>query len=120
VHAFRDRARRLKPRLDKAGEGTFALEWIEVNGTRLRYDVTGSGPAIAVLVHETGGTLDSLDRALAVLSNSRRVLRDSGRAAALVRHGPTMVFRHIGSRKPRPFRRMLIPGGQATAWQVPG
>ena len=39
-------------------------QWIEVNGTALRYEVTGGGPATLVLVHEMGGTLDSWDHVL--------------------------------------------------------
>jgi 3-oxoadipate enol-lactonase len=37
------------------------MNWIEVNGTSLRYDLSGSGPTTLVLVHEMGGTLDSWD-----------------------------------------------------------
>ena len=30
------------------------MDWIEVNGTSLRYDLTGSGDRTLVLVHEIG------------------------------------------------------------------
>ena len=33
------------------------MNWIEVNGTSLRYEVSGGGPATLVLIHEMGGTL---------------------------------------------------------------
>jgi 3-oxoadipate enol-lactonase len=59
------------------------MNWIEVNGTSLRYDLTGSGPTTLVLVHEMGGTLDSWDQVLPALNNSRRVLRYDTRGAGL-------------------------------------
>jgi 3-oxoadipate enol-lactonase len=59
------------------------MNWIEVNGTSLRYDVTGSGPSTLVLIHEMGGTLDSWDQVLPALNNSRRVLRYDTRGAGL-------------------------------------
>ncbi len=55
--------------------------WIEVNGTALRYEVTGNGPTTLVLVHEMGGTLDSWDHVLPALSATRRVLRFDTRGA---------------------------------------
>jgi 3-oxoadipate enol-lactonase len=64
-------------------EGTFAMNWVEVNGTSLRYDVTGIGPTTLVLVHEMGGTLDSWDQVLPTLNNSRRVVRYDTRGAGL-------------------------------------
>src|SRR3954447_20011922 len=63
--------------------GTFAMNWIEVNGTSLRYELSGSGPTTLVLIHEMGGTLESWDQVLPVLSNSRRVLRYDTRGAGL-------------------------------------
>lgn len=59
------------------------MEWVEVNGTSLRYDISGSGRTWLVLVHEMGGTLDSWDRPLAGLNSSRRVLRYDTRGAGL-------------------------------------
>ncbi|MCC6717619.1 MAG: alpha/beta fold hydrolase [Acetobacteraceae bacterium] len=56
-------------------------QWIEVNGTALRYEVTGAGPSTLVLVHEMGGTLDSWDHVLPALSANRRVLRYDTRGA---------------------------------------
>ena len=55
--------------------------WIEVNGTALRYELTGTGPSTLVLVHEMGGTLDSWDHVLPALSAQRRVLRYDTRGA---------------------------------------
>ena len=59
------------------------MKWIEVNGTSLRYELSGSGPTTLVLVHEMGGTLDSWDRCLGGLNNGRRVLRYDTRGAGL-------------------------------------
>ncbi len=59
------------------------MNWIEVNGVGLRYDLTGSGASTLVLVHEMGGTLDSWDQGLGGLNNSRRVLRFDTRGAGL-------------------------------------
>ena len=59
------------------------MNWIEVNGTSLRYDVAGSGPTTLVLIHEMGGTLDSWDQVLPGVSNGRRVLRYDTRGAGL-------------------------------------
>ena len=59
------------------------MNWIEVNGTSLRYEVSGGGPTTLVLVHEMGGTLESWDGVMATLSNTRRVLRFDTRGAGL-------------------------------------
>jgi len=59
------------------------MNWIEVNGTSLRYEVSGSGSTTLVLVHEMGGTLDSWDLVLPALNNTRRVLRYDTRGAGL-------------------------------------
>jgi 3-oxoadipate enol-lactonase len=59
------------------------MNWIEVNGTSLRYELSGSGQTTLVLVHEMGGTLDSWDQVLPALNNTRRVLRYDTRGAGL-------------------------------------
>lgn len=59
------------------------MNWMEVNGTGLRYDLSGSGPSTLVLIHEMGGTLDSWDQGLGGLNNSRKVLRYDTRGAGL-------------------------------------
>jgi 3-oxoadipate enol-lactonase len=59
------------------------MNWIEVNGTSLRYDVQGGGKSTLVLVHEMGGTLDSWDTVVPALSHARRVLRYDTRGAGL-------------------------------------
>ncbi len=59
------------------------MDWIEVNGTALRYDLTGDGANCLVLVHEMGGTLESWDQTLPALARGRRVLRYDTRGAGL-------------------------------------
>lgn len=59
------------------------MNWVEANATSLRYDISGSGPSLLVLVHEMGGTLDSWEQVLPSISNGRRVLRYDFRGAGL-------------------------------------
>lgn len=58
------------------------MNWIEVNGAALRYDVSGNGKP-AVLVHEMGGTLESWDEVVPLLAKNRRVIRYDTRGAGL-------------------------------------
>jgi pimeloyl-ACP methyl ester carboxylesterase len=51
------------------------MQWIEINGGSLRYELTGAGPATIVLVHEMGGTLESWDEVVPLLHAGRRILR---------------------------------------------
>ncbi|MBN8875809.1 MAG: alpha/beta fold hydrolase [Rhodospirillales bacterium] len=59
------------------------MNWIEVNGTSLRWMLHGSGASTLVLVHEMGGTLDSWDAVIPGVSHARRVLRYDTRGAGL-------------------------------------
>jgi 3-oxoadipate enol-lactonase len=59
------------------------MDFIEVNGTALRYDLAGSGASTLVLIHEMGGTLESWDLVLPMLSAERRILRYDTRGAGL-------------------------------------
>src|SRR5262245_31132438 len=59
------------------------MDFIEVNGTALRYNLAGSGASTLVLIHEMGGTLESWDLVRPVLSARRRVLRYDTRGAGL-------------------------------------
>lgn len=59
------------------------MDFMEVNGTALRYDLAGSGASTLVLIHEMGGTLESWDFVLPMLSEKRRVLRYDTRGAGL-------------------------------------
>lgn len=60
------------------------MQWVEVNGVTLRYEVAGSGGgAPLVLIHELGGSLESWDLTLDALAEGRRVLRFDERGAGL-------------------------------------
>jgi 3-oxoadipate enol-lactonase len=59
------------------------MNFIEVNGTSLRYDLTGAGASTLVLIHEMGGTLESWDAVAPVLAGRWRVLRYDTRGAGL-------------------------------------
>jgi 3-oxoadipate enol-lactonase len=59
------------------------VNFVEVNGTALRYDLLGSGAATLVLIHEMGGTLESWELVAPMLSAKRRVLRYDTRGAGL-------------------------------------
>ena len=70
------------------------MDWIEVNGTSLRYELSGGGDDVLVLVHEMGGTLDSWDQVMPLLSPGRRVLRHDWRGACLDSFLPGVLCRH--------------------------
>jgi 3-oxoadipate enol-lactonase len=59
------------------------MDFVEVNGTALRYELTGNGPSTLVLIHEMGGTLESWDLVLPLLSRGRKILRYDTRGAGL-------------------------------------
>lgn len=59
------------------------MNYIEVNGVGLRYDLSGDGAQTLVLVHEMGGTLESWDEVAPRLAASRRVLRYDTRGAGM-------------------------------------
>ena len=59
------------------------MDWLEVNGTSLRYELCGSGEKVLVLVHEMGGTLESWDQVMPMLSPGRHVLRHDWRGAGM-------------------------------------
>ena len=56
------------------------MNFIEVNGVSLRYDVQGSGKPL-VLIHEMGGTMESWDLVVPALAAKRRVIRYDTRGA---------------------------------------
>jgi 3-oxoadipate enol-lactonase len=56
------------------------MNFIEANGVSLRYDMQGSGKLL-VLIHEMGGTMESWELVVPLLSGRRRVLRYDTRGA---------------------------------------
>ena len=59
------------------------MDFIELDGVALRYELCGEGERTLVLVHEMGGSLESWDDVVPYLSKSRRVLRYDTRGAGL-------------------------------------
>jgi 3-oxoadipate enol-lactonase len=59
------------------------MEFIEINGAGLRYDVAGEGVSQLVLLHEMAGTLESWDDILPMLAPGRRILRYDWRGAGM-------------------------------------
>src|SRR5437762_2085218 len=59
------------------------MDFVEVNGTALRCELSGRGAATLVLIHEMGGTLESWDHVAPLLSPKRNILRYDTRGAGL-------------------------------------
>jgi len=59
------------------------MDFMELNGTALRYELSGKGDRTLVLVHEMGGSLESWDDVVPRFAGSRRVLRYDTRGAGL-------------------------------------
>jgi 3-oxoadipate enol-lactonase len=59
------------------------MEFVELNGAALRYELLGNGERTLVLVHEMGGSLESWDDIAPRFAESRRVLRYDSRGAGL-------------------------------------
>ena len=51
------------------------MDWIEVNGTTLRYELAGTGAETLLLVHEAGGAIESWDETLPAFQRHFRTLR---------------------------------------------
>jgi 3-oxoadipate enol-lactonase len=59
------------------------MNWIEVNGASLRYELSGAGAHTVVLLHELGGGLESWDPIVPGLHSSFRTLRYDQRGSGL-------------------------------------
>ena len=59
------------------------VDFIEVNGVAIRYELSGTGDRTLVLAHEMGGSLESWDEVAPRLAATRRVLRYDARGAGL-------------------------------------
>ena len=59
------------------------MDFAEVNGAALRYELSGNGASTLVLIHEMGGTLESWDVVMPLFGATRRVLRYDTRGAGL-------------------------------------
>jgi 3-oxoadipate enol-lactonase len=59
------------------------MDFIELDGVALRYELSGKGERTLVVVHEMGGSLESWDEVVPRFTESRRVLRYDTRGAGL-------------------------------------
>src|SRR6266568_6867358 len=59
------------------------MDFVELNGAALRYELSGRGDRTLVLVHEMGGSLESWDDVVPRFTESHRVLRYDTRGAGL-------------------------------------
>jgi 3-oxoadipate enol-lactonase len=59
------------------------MDFIELEGVGLRYELSGKGDRTLVLVHEMGGSLESWDDVVPQFPESRRVLRYDSRGAGM-------------------------------------
>jgi 3-oxoadipate enol-lactonase len=59
------------------------MDFIELDGVGLRYELSGKGDRTLVLVHEMGGSLESWDDVVPRFAASRRVLRYDTRGAGM-------------------------------------
>jgi pimeloyl-ACP methyl ester carboxylesterase len=63
------------------------MPWIETPGLSIRYEMIGGGPETLLLLHEMGGTMESWDYILPLLSRYR-LLRYDQRGAGLTERPP--------------------------------
>jgi 3-oxoadipate enol-lactonase len=59
------------------------MDFIELDGVGLRYELSGKGDRTLVLVHEMAGSLESFDDVVPRFAESRRVLRYDTRGAGM-------------------------------------
>src|SRR5260370_16444199 len=59
------------------------MDFIELDGLTLRYELSAKGDRTLVLVHEMGGSLESWDDVVPRFADSRRVLRYDTRGAGM-------------------------------------
>jgi 3-oxoadipate enol-lactonase len=58
-----------------SAEAGIMTDWIDAGGVALRYELSGDGPRVVVLVHEMGGTLESWEPIMPALRRHWRTLR---------------------------------------------
>ncbi|MBT6275183.1 MAG: alpha/beta fold hydrolase, partial [Chromatiales bacterium] len=68
------------------------MEWLDVNGASLRYELSGDGQRPLILIHELGGALDSYDDVMATLRSHFRILRYDQRGAGLSEKTPVLTL----------------------------
>jgi 3-oxoadipate enol-lactonase len=65
------------------------MDFLEINGAGMRYDVTGDGPHTLVLLHEMCGSIEVYDELLPMVLPGRRIIRYDwgGAGMSQKRHG---------------------------------
>ncbi|WP_043837358.1 alpha/beta fold hydrolase [Muricoccus aerilatus] len=64
------------------------MPWIETPHLSMRYEAAGDGPETLLLLHEMGGTMESWDDVLPLLSPYYRVIRYDQRGAGMTERPP--------------------------------
>src|SRR5688572_17415060 len=59
------------------------MDYIEINGTSLRYDLRGTSGPILVMIHEMGGMIENWDEVMPRFAQGFRVLRYDTRGCGL-------------------------------------
>ncbi len=59
------------------------MKFIEVNGTSLRYKLTGETGPVIVMIHEMGGMIENWDLVVPLLRSRYRLLRYDSRGCGL-------------------------------------
>lgn len=59
------------------------MDFIEINGAGMRYDVTGDGPRTVVLLHEMCGSIEAYDELVPMILAGRRIVRYDWRGAGM-------------------------------------
>lgn len=71
------------------------MEWIEINGVVLRYELSGAGSVPLLLIHELGGSLEFWDPVLPALRKEFRVLRYDLRGFGMSEKVKTIRLDHL-------------------------
>ena len=84
------------------------MDFVELDGVGLRYELSGTGDRTLVLVHEMGGSLESWDGVAPRFAESRRVLRYDTRGAGLSQkvRGPRVIAQYA-ARLCEPWRDVV-------------
>ena len=92
------------------------MEFAEINGAGMRYELSGVGGPTIVLVHEMGGSLESWDGAAPLFAKSRQVLRYDFRGSGLSQkaRGELSIDTHV------PGARLDPPRGVSQRVAQPG
>jgi 3-oxoadipate enol-lactonase len=92
------------------------MDFIEVNGKALRYELRGSGGHTVALLHEMGGTLESWDLVVPQLAAGRRILRYDTRGAGLSGKNPWQPQHQHPGRRPDGAARMRSKSATGSCW----